>query len=66
MATYKDYNPSKFDDFMTPYHVWDDIKNYIPKDKVIWEPFYGDGQSGEARFDLSNYKTSNRKISRIR
>jgi len=51
MATYKDYNPSRFDDFMTPYHVWNDIKDYIPNDKVIWEPFYGDGQSGE---DLRN------------
>ena len=47
MATYQDYNPSKCNDFMTPDYVWDWIMDYIPKDKVIWEPFYGDGQSGE-------------------
>ena len=47
MATYQDYNPSKCNDFMTPDYVWDWIIDYIPKDKVIWEPFYGDGKSGE-------------------
>jgi len=30
---------------MTPRHVWEDIKEFIPN-KVIWEPFYGDGTSG--------------------
>jgi len=47
MATYQDYNPSKYNDFMTPDYVWDWIIDYIPKDKVIWEAFYGDGESGE-------------------
>ena len=47
MATYSDYNPSKCNDFMTPDYVWDWIEDYIPRDKVIWEPFYGDGESGE-------------------
>lgn len=37
----------KHDDYMSPKYVWDDIKDYIPKDKVIWEAFYGDGKSGE-------------------
>ncbi len=37
----------KHDDYMTPKHAWEDIKQYIPKDKVIYEPFYGDGKSGE-------------------
>lgn len=27
------------DEYYTPEHVWADIKNYIPKGKVIWEPF---------------------------
>ena len=36
----------KDDDYMTPRHAWVDIKDYIPKDKVIWEAFYGDGTSG--------------------
>jgi hypothetical protein len=34
------------DDYMTPKHAWEDIKQYIPTDKVIWEAFYGDGKSG--------------------
>jgi hypothetical protein len=37
----------KHDDYMTPKHAWEDIKKYIPKDKVIWEAFYGDGESGK-------------------
>jgi len=37
----------KHDDYMTPKSAWDNIKNYIPKDKVIWECFYGDGDSGK-------------------
>jgi hypothetical protein len=32
---------------MTPKHVWESIKEYIPNDKVIWEAFYGDGKSGQ-------------------
>ena len=35
MATYKDYSPSKFNDFMSPKCLFEDIKEYIPKDKVI-------------------------------
>ena len=35
------------DDYMTPKSAWENIQHYIPKDKVIWEPFYGDGESGE-------------------
>jgi len=31
---------------MTPKYAWDNIKGFIPKDKVIWEAFYGDGKSG--------------------
>lgn len=37
----------KHDDYMTPKYAWENIKEYIPKDKVIWEAFYGDGTSGE-------------------
>ena len=36
----------KHDDYMTPKYAWDNIKQYIPQDKVIWESFYGDGESG--------------------
>ncbi len=35
------------DDYMTPKHAWEDIKDYIPKDKIIWESFYGNGDSGK-------------------
>ena len=34
------------DSYMTPKSAWEQIKQYIPKDKLIWECFYGDGQSG--------------------
>jgi hypothetical protein len=36
----------KHDDYMTPKYAWENIKHLIPKDKVIWEAFYGDGKSG--------------------
>ena len=36
----------KHDSYMTPKCAWDNIKHLIPKDKVIWEAFYGDGKSG--------------------
>ncbi len=40
----------KHDDYMTPKYAWENIQQYIPKDKIIWEAFYGDGKSGN---DLS-------------
>jgi hypothetical protein len=42
----------KHDDYMTPRYAWENIIEYIPKDKVIWEAFYGDGKSGEILKDL--------------
>ena len=36
----------KHDDYMTPKYAWENIQQFIPKDKVIWEAFYGDGNSG--------------------
>lgn len=38
---------TKHDDYMTPKSAWEAIEEYIPKDKVIWEAFYGDGSSGK-------------------
>ena len=35
------------DDYMTPKYAWENISHLIPKDKQIWEPFYGDGKSGD-------------------
>ena len=40
------------DDYMTPKYAWEWIKDFIPKDKVIWEAFYGDGESGKILSDL--------------
>jgi hypothetical protein len=41
---------------MTPKYAWENIKHLIPKNKVIWEAFYGDGKSGsylrELGFDV--------------
>jgi hypothetical protein len=45
MARFK-YGGEKIDDYMTSYETWENIKDYIPKNRVIWEPFYGDGTSG--------------------
>ena len=42
----------KHDDYMTPKYVWENIKDYIPNDKIIWECFYGDGESGNDLKDL--------------
>jgi len=46
MAGFQTKTFIKHDDYMTPKYAWENIKHLIPKDKVIWEPFYGDGQSG--------------------
>ena len=32
---------------MTPAYAWENIARFLPKDKVCYEPFYGDGKSGE-------------------
>jgi len=46
MAGFHTKTFQKHDDYMTPDSAWDNIKQYIPKDKVIWEAFYGNGTSG--------------------
>lgn len=52
MATFTHKTFIKHDDYMTPKSAWEDIKDYIPKDKVIWEAFYGDGESGKYLTEL--------------
>jgi len=47
MAGFHTKTFKKDDDYMTPKYAWDNIQQYIPKDKVIWEAFMGDGKSGE-------------------
>jgi len=46
MAGFEPKTFMKHDDYMTPKYAWENIKQYIPKDKIIWEAFYGDGKSG--------------------
>ena len=42
----------KHDDYMTPKSAWENIKQYIPEDKIIWEAFMGDGKSGQYLTEL--------------
>ena len=52
MANFTNETFSKHDDWMTPKSAWEDIAEYIPKDKAIWEAFYGDGKSGNILTEL--------------
>lgn len=47
MALFHTKSFLKHDDYMTPKSAWENISGFIPKDKVIWEAFYGDGNSGD-------------------
>jgi len=47
MAGFHTKTFKKHDDYMTPKYAWENIEQFIPKDKVIWEAFYGDGNSGD-------------------
>jgi hypothetical protein len=46
MASFHTKTFTKHDDYMTPKSAWEAIKHFIPKDKTIWEAFYGNGDSG--------------------
>ena len=52
MASFHTKTFKKDDEYMTPKYAWENIRDYIPKDKVIWEAFYGDGISAEYLRDL--------------
>ena len=47
MAAFHTKTFIKHDDYMTPNYAWENIQQFIPKNKIIWEAFYGDGSSGE-------------------
>lgn len=49
------------DEYFTPKSAWEAIKDYIPKDKVIWEAFYGDGSSGKHLEELG-FKVIHEKV----
>jgi hypothetical protein len=54
MATYSHYSPSKYDDCITPIEIWEEIEEFIPKDKKIWCPFYfnGDHKLKDLGYDI--------------
>lgn len=52
MASFHSKSFQLHDDYMTPKSAWENIKQYIPQDKQIWEPFYGDGTSGKILSEL--------------
>ncbi len=52
MAGFETKTFTKHDDYMTPASAWEAINQYIPKDKVVWEAFYGDGTSGDILKEL--------------
>ena len=52
MAGFQTKTFTKHDDYMTPKSAWENIEQYIPKDKVIWEAFYGNGESGKCLNEL--------------
>jgi hypothetical protein len=49
------------DDYMTPKSAWEAINHLIPKNKVIWESFYGNGLSGKYLRELG-YNVIHEKI----
>ena len=52
MAGFHTKTFTKHDDYETPKSAWENIVNYIPRDKVIWEAFYCSGTSGSHLQDL--------------
>jgi len=52
MAVFNTKTFMKHNDYMTPKYAWENIQQFIPKDKVIWEAFYGDGNSGDYLTEL--------------
>ena len=52
MAGFQTKTFKKHDDYMTPKYAWENIQRFIPKDKIIWEAFYGDGESGKYLTEL--------------
>lgn len=40
------------DEYFTPPGAWEQIAKYIPRGKIVWEPFEGDGSSSAALREL--------------
>ena len=43
------------DNYMTPYSAWESISRYIDRSAVIWDPFYGNGDS-KVHFEKLGYR----------
>ena len=52
MASFHTKTFQQHDDYMTPKSAWEAIRHFIPTDKLIWEAFYGDGNSGHYLTEL--------------
>ena len=52
MANFTHEAFTNYDDWITPKSAWEDIKHIIPKDKISWEAFYANGESGTILSDL--------------
>jgi hypothetical protein len=52
MANFTNETFSNYDDYMTPKNTWENIKHLIPPNKIIWEAFYGSGESGKYLTEL--------------
>jgi len=50
------------DNYMTMKQTWENINDYIPKNKIVYEPFYGDGNSGEYLRELNCLKVIHEDI----
>jgi len=53
MANFNTKSFLKHDHYMTPKSAWENIKHLIPKGR-LYDPFYGDGQSGKDLKDITN------------
>lgn len=52
MAGFTTKTFTKHDDYMTPKSAWENIKHLIPTNKIIWEAFFGSGESGKYLSEL--------------
>ena len=58
MASFHSKTFEKHDDYMTPKLAWESIIKFIPEEyKTIYEPFYGDGKSGDNLKEIMEDKT---------
>lgn len=46
MAGFNTKTFDTYDHYMTPFCAWKNIDEYLPKDRVVWEAFFGDATSG--------------------